>query len=68
MNHSMNHPGSPPDELVRVSADVVFHRDVLRVAVPGRVTACAVRDRLRVTPRDAQLALDFLDGMDENAC
>lgn len=49
-------------ELVRISADVVFHRDVLRVAVP------APPDRPGHVAREAQFTLDFPDDEDEDAC
>lgn len=66
-DHAISASGEP-DELVRITADVVFHRDVLGIAAPGLATAPALRDRLWPSPREAQLALDFLDGMDEDPC
>jgi hypothetical protein len=49
-------------ELVRISADVVFHRDVLRMAIP------AAANRPGYVVRAPQLALDFPDDEDEDAC
>jgi hypothetical protein len=43
------------DSLIRISADVVFHRDVLRLAVPPS-GAAAEKSTGRTT---AQLALDL---------
>ncbi|KVD60322.1 hypothetical protein WI87_13260 [Burkholderia ubonensis] len=51
------------DELVRISADVVFHRDVLRM-----VRRAATPDRPEHVARKAQLALDFPDDEDADAC
>lgn len=50
-------------ELVWISADVVFHRDVLRMAIPATAP-----DRPGHVAREAQLALDFPDDEDEDAC
>ncbi|WP_199545297.1 hypothetical protein [Paraburkholderia kururiensis] len=59
MDNDLKQPG----ELVRISADVVFHRDVLHMAIPATTP-----DRPERVAREAQLALDFPDDEDEDAC
>ncbi|WP_036045015.1 hypothetical protein [Paraburkholderia mimosarum] len=50
-------------ELLQISADVVFHRDVLRMAIPA-----AAPNQPGQVVREPQLALDFPDDENEDAC
>ncbi|MBS2132301.1 hypothetical protein KEX41_29405 (plasmid) [Burkholderia thailandensis] len=57
-----NKPGQA-GELLQISADVVFHRDVLRMAIPA-----AAPNQPGQVVREPQLAFDFPDDTDEDAC
>jgi hypothetical protein len=59
-----NKPGQG-GEFVWITADVVFHRDALRTAVPAPT---ADRPGSARATRETQLALDFPDETDEDAC
>jgi hypothetical protein len=54
-------------ELVWITVDVVYHRNALRTAVPGPATDQPGSRTVRAK-RDIQLALDFADEPDEDAC
>lgn len=67
MNERMDNNLRQSTELVWITTDVVFHRDVLCIAVPV-ATPDRPPSRSGHVARETQLALDLSDNGREDAC